>query len=325
MKRLIALFPLMMLTAAGPPAKPALRLAWPVDCVLGKSCAIQNYVDDDPGPAAVDFDCKHRTYSGHDGIDIRLTSMALERRGVNVLAAAPGQVLRVRDDMADRSIRDQSAGAVAGRECGNGLVIGHEGGWETQYCHMRRGSLAVRAGEQVKAGSVLGKVGLSGDTEFPHLHITVRKDGKAVDPFAYGAPAGGCASGQSLWSQTPAYRAGEVLVAGFAAGAVTMQGIQDNGADQPAHPSRMTPVVAFIQAIGLEQGDQQRLVLMGPDGATLAESTPPPLDHDKAQQMLFVGRGRVPPGGWPAGEYRATYTVTRNGRAVLNHVATIGL
>jgi murein DD-endopeptidase MepM/ murein hydrolase activator NlpD len=325
MKRLIALFPLALLTAAGPPAKPALRLAWPVDCVLGKSCAIQNYVDDDPGPAAVDFDCKHRTYAGHDGVDIRLISMALERRGVNVLAAAPGQVLRVRDDMADRSIRDQPAGAVAGRECGNGLVIAHGGGWETQYCHMRQGSLAVRAGEQVKAGAVLGKVGLSGDTEFPHLHLTVRKDGKAVDPFAYGAPARACAAGQSLWALTPAYRAGEVLVAGFAAGAVTMQGIQDNGADQPARPSRTAPLVTFVQAIGLEQGDVQRLVLTAPDGATLAESASPPLDHDKAQQMLFVGRGRVPPGGWPAGEYRATYSVTRNGRTVLNHVAKIRL
>lgn len=323
MKRLIALLPLTLLTAAGPAAMPSLRLAWPIDCILGRTCAIQNYPDDDPGPAATDYQCAHRTYPGHNGVDIRLTSMALERRGVNVLAAAPGTVLRLRDDMADISIRDQAAGAVAGRECGNGLVIAHADGWETQYCHMRQGSLAVRAGQQVAAGTMLGKVGLSGDTEFPHLHITVRKDGKVVDPFAYGAPAGACRAGASLWATTPAYRRGEVLVAGFASAAVTMRDVQENGADQPARPARSTPLVAFVQAIGLEQADRQRLVLTSPDGAVLADSAPPPLDHDKAQQLLFVGRGHVPPGGWPTGEYRAAYTVTRNGRIVLNHMAKI--
>lgn len=325
MRRWIALAPLALLTAAGPAAKPSLRLRWPVDCVLGQTCAIQNYVDDAPDAAVLDYDCKHRTYAGHDGVDIRLTSMALERRGVNVLAAAPGQVLRMRDGVEDRSIRDEAAGAVAGKECGNGLVIAHGDGWETQYCHMRQGSLVVRPGDKVEAGAVLGKVGLSGNTEFPHLHITVRKDGKAVDPFAYGAAPGACHAGQSLWAATPPYRAGEVLAAGFAAGPVTMRDVQDNGAEQPVRPSRTTPLVAFVQAIGLELGDRQRLALSGPGGEILAESAPPPLDHDKAQQLLFVGRGRVPAGGWPAGEYRATYGVVRNGKMVLTHIAKIVL
>jgi len=319
----IALLPLTLLTAAGPPAKPVFRMNWPVDCSLGQTCAIQNYVDDDPGPAARDYACKSRTYPGHDGVDIRLTSMAFERRGVNVLATAAGQVLRVRDGVEDRSIRDAPPGAVAGQECGNGVVIAHGDGWESQYCHMRRGSVAVRAGDQVQAGAVLGKVGLSGDTEFPHLHVTVRKDGKAVDPFAFGAPAGACRVGQSLWQQTPPYRNGEVLVAGFAAGAVQMRDVQDNGADVQPRPSRTTPIVTFVQAIGLEQGDLQRLTLIGPDGITLADNKAAPLDHDKAQQLLFAGRGRVPAGGWPAGEYRAIYSVTRNGKTVLTHLAKI--
>ena len=323
MRRYVALLPLMLLTAAAPSGKPGLRLAWPVDCRLGLTCAIQNYVDDDPGPAALDYDCKHRTYPGHNGVDIRLVSMALERRGVNVLAAAPGKVLRVRDGVDDRSIRDEPAGSVAGLECGNGLVIAHAEGWETQYCHMRRGSLAVRPGDQVRAGAILGKVGLSGDTEFPHLHITVRKDGRVVDPFAYGAAAGACHGGQSLWIATPAYREGEVLVAGFSTGPVAMRDVQENGADQQPRPSRTSPLVAFVQAIGLEAGDVQRLVLTGPDGGLVAQSSASPLDHDKAQQLMFVGRGQVPPGGWPAGEYRAAYTVTRGGKTVLTNIAKI--
>lgn len=325
MRRWAALAPLGLLGAAAPAPAPSFHLAWPVDCRRGQTCAIQNYPDDDPGPGARDYACHGRTYDTHDGTDIRLTSMALERQGVNVLAAAPGTVLRARDGVEDRSVRDQPPGAVAGQECGNGLVIDHGGGWETQYCHMRRGSLAVRPGDHVAAGAVLGKVGLSGNTEFPHLHLTVRKDGKAVDPFAFGATAGACRAGKSLWAHTPPYVEGQVLVAGFAAGPVQMRDVQEQGADQQPRPGRNTPVVAFVQAIGLARGDVQRLILIGPDGRALADNKAPPLDHDKAQQLLFAGRGRPPAGGWPTGEYRAFYSVTRNGRTILTHSADIRL
>jgi murein DD-endopeptidase MepM/ murein hydrolase activator NlpD len=308
--------------AAAAPAP--FKLAWPLACTLGQTCAIQHYVDDDPGPEAHDYACKGRTYPKHDGTDIRLTSMALERRGVNVLAAAPGTVLRVRDGVRDISMRDLPPGALANRECGNGLVIDHGGGWETQYCHLRQGSLVVRSGDTVVAGSVLGKVGLSGDTEFPHLHLTVRKNGKAVDPFAFGAPVGACRAGRSLWANTPPYREGQVLVAGFAAGPVEMNDVQDRGTDQP-RPDRNSPLVAFVQAIGLEAGDVQRLVLQGPDGAVLADGKQPPLDHDKDQQLQFVGRGHAPPAGWPAGQYRASYSVTRAGKIVITAVTRIML
>ena len=57
--------------------------------------------------------------------------------------------------------------------------------------------------------------------------------------------------------------------------------------------------------------------------SSLADNKAAPLDHDKAQQLLFAGRGRVPAGGWPAGEYRAIYSVTRNGKTVLTHLAKI--
>jgi hypothetical protein len=245
-----------------------------------------------------------------------VSSMAAQRRGVNVLAAAAGTVLRARDGVADRSIRDAPAGATAGQECGNGMVIDHGGGWETQYCHLARGSVVVRPGQQVQAGAVLGKVGLSGDTEFPHVHLTVRNNGKAVDPFAWGAPAGACRAGRSLWAATPPYREGEVLVAGFAGGPVTMAQVQDAGAEPTPRPGRGTALVAFVQAIGLQGGDVQRLLVQGPDGAVVADNRAPPLDRDKAQTLLFSGR-KAQPGGWQAGKYRAAYSVTRAGKVVV--------
>ena len=136
------------------------RFALPIDCVPGASCFVQNYVDHDPSPAWRDYACGARTYDGHDGTDFRVPSMAAVRAGVAVLAAADGVVAGVRDGMPDVSIRETGKEAVKDRECGNGLVLRHADGWETQYCHLAQGSVAVRRGQTVRAGERLGLVGL---------------------------------------------------------------------------------------------------------------------------------------------------------------------
>ena len=146
--------------------------------------------------------CGTLTYDNHNGTDFRLTSREAERAGVDVIAAAEGRIVSVRDGQPDVSVRANGKEAVRGVECGNGVRIAHSGGFETQYCHMARGSVRVQAGQAVKAGQPLGRVGLSGMTEYPHLHFTVRREGKVVDPFAYGASPGTCGEGNSLWEQS---------------------------------------------------------------------------------------------------------------------------
>lgn len=313
--------------AAAPSTAPELVL--PVACRIGQDCLIQSYVDHDPGPAATDYLCHGRTYQGHDGTDFRVDSMDRQRGGVSVLAAAAGTVLRIRNDVADISIRDPAAPPLAGQDCGNGLVIAHKDGWETQYCHMARGSVLVTPGQTVAAGARLGRVGLSGNTEFPHLHLTVRHDGQVVDPFADGARPGQCGGGRSLWRASTgiaqSYRRGAVLAAGFATGPVSMADATEHGAAQTPKPDRTAPaLVAFVQAVGLEAGDVQHLVLTDPAGAPLAENRAAPLDRDKAQTILFAGRRR--PGTiWPAGLYHARYSVFRNGRVLITRDIEIRL
>ncbi|WP_339253580.1 M23 family metallopeptidase [Sporosarcina sp. FSL W8-0480] len=46
--------------------------------------------------------------------------------------------------------------------------------------HMQKGSVKVVEGEEVKTGQLLGKVGNSGNTSEPHLHIHAELDGKGV-------------------------------------------------------------------------------------------------------------------------------------------------
>lgn len=306
------------------------RLSFPVACKIGETCEVQNYVDRDPGPGAKDYRCGPRTYEAHSGIDIRILDMAAQRAGVNVLAAAPGRVDRLRDGVMDISVKAVGAPPLAGQDCGNAVVIDHGGGWETQYCHLAKGSLKVKRGDAVVAGQPIAQVGLSGNTEYPHLHITVRHGGAVVDPFAPTAAAGSCdvkaTSAQGLWDAAAAkamsYKAGAVLNAGFSGGAVTQQAMHEG---QLAPAGSGAPVlVAYVRAIDLDKGDVQTLVLKDPGGGVINQSTIPALSGPKAEYMVYVGQKR-PVGGWPAGAYSATYVVTRNGAAVINRTFRIRL
>ena len=176
-------------------------LGLPLVCHLGETCWVANYVDVEPTEAARDFRCKGRTYNAHDGTDFAIRDRAVMEQGVTVIAAAPGTVLRVRDGVEDRALTDEgSKRAIAGRECGNGVVLEHDGGWQTQYCHLRRGSIRVRVGERVERGRPLGLVGLSGRTEFPHVHLTVRRNGQVIDPFTGRLQSAGCGGEEKpLW------------------------------------------------------------------------------------------------------------------------------
>jgi len=54
----------------------------------------------------------------------------------------------------------------------NVVMIDHGNGEHSEYAHLRQGSLAVKAGDTVKAGQLIGKVGNSGKSISPHLHFT---------------------------------------------------------------------------------------------------------------------------------------------------------
>lgn len=289
----------------------------PIACEIGRSCFIQNYYDDDPGPDAKDYQCGALTYDGHDGVDFRVPSIAAARAGVNVLAARDGKVLRLREDAPDRFAGPLDRAAVKDTECGNGMLIEHEDGWQSQYCHMARGSLTVKPGDQVKAGQTLGRVGMSGLTEFPHLHLTIRHNGKTVDPFAYGAAAGSCGGGTSLWSASLraefAYARSSIIHAGFSDAPVTVQALLD-GFEPPALTTRSPAIVAFITMIGLRKGDTQTLTVIDPSGRTMTESRVV-ADSNKAQWFMFTGKRRS--ADWAPGEYRAVYSLRDGDSTVL--------
>lgn len=221
--------------------------------------------------------------------------------------------------MDDVSVKVVGKAAITGRECGNGAVVEHGNGWSTQYCHMAKGSLKVKPGDSVNAGQALGLVGLSGNTEFPHLHFTVRHDGAVVDPFAEGAAKGECNFGRSLWqpaaSSTPNYRPNEIINAGFADRAVTMDEVEAGEPKRSVPGSQSAAIVAYVRAIGLQADDEQALELRSPEGQVVAEYHAPKLPRDQAQYFISAGRKRAG-STWPVGSYRATFVLRRHGAEI---------
>ncbi|MES1247916.1 MAG: peptidoglycan DD-metalloendopeptidase family protein [Actinomycetota bacterium] len=96
----------------------------------------------------------------HAGIDLPAPS------GTPVLAAAAGTVTW-----------------AAPRSGGWGLlvVLRHADGVRTLYAHLS--AIDVRVGDVVSGGTVVGRVGATGDATGPHLHFEVRVRGAAVDPL----------------------------------------------------------------------------------------------------------------------------------------------
>jgi murein DD-endopeptidase MepM/ murein hydrolase activator NlpD len=305
----------------GAVAEDAPRLSLPIRCEPQKTCFIQSLVDVDPSSGAQDYRCGTATYDGHKGTDFRVLSATAAKDGIEVLNSADGTVKGVRDGVEDAFVTASTRDAIAGRECGNGVVVDHGNGWESQYCHMKKGSVKVRTGDRVSRGDRLGLVGWSGLTQFAHLHLEVRKNGTPVDPFSGKSQTEACetepASGAGLWDEAAAraftYPDAVVLGAGFVADPAVVERLEID--DRPPLPVRTSDAILYyLRAANLKKGDRASFRLEGPSGL-LAEATLDPLDRPKAVFRPYVGKKR-PDTGWPAGTYIGSARILRDGKVI---------
>jgi murein DD-endopeptidase MepM/ murein hydrolase activator NlpD len=105
----------------------------------------------------------HRGRGFHPGVDIRAP------HGTPVRAAAGGTVV------------------YAGRYYAYGTIIDieHRDGSIGRYAHLSRVAPIVRQGGVVMPGEVIGNVGRTGRTTGAHLHVELRRNGRAVDPWPW--------------------------------------------------------------------------------------------------------------------------------------------
>ncbi len=310
--------------AAPAVADDLLKLGVPAGCTVGETCWIINYPDTTTAPPARDFRCGPRTYSNHNGTDFAVADRHAMEAGVPVLAAASGVVDSVRDGEFDGAYLELGLDAVARKECGNGVVLKHEGRWRTQYCHLRRDSVAVKPGQKVKSGQTLGLVGLSGRSEFPHLHLAVRRYGLPVDPFTAQTLGGGCGKdgGKPLWLSATGvdYRETAVYAVGVASRVPRADEIKADVSLPGARASGKTDLVGWGAAFGFAPGMRFLVELAAPDGTVLARHEDA-ADHPQAWRFSAAGR-RLPKNGWAPGTYRVTATMSRDGEVLSRKTAS---
>jgi murein DD-endopeptidase MepM/ murein hydrolase activator NlpD len=63
---------------------------------------------------------------------------------------------------------------------GNYIIIRHGENWASLYGHLSKFETALR--NRVRSGSLIGRVGSTGQSTGPHLHFELRQNGKAQDP-----------------------------------------------------------------------------------------------------------------------------------------------
>ncbi|MBR1224209.1 M23 family metallopeptidase [Bradyrhizobium sp. AUGA SZCCT0176] len=301
-----------------------MRLGLPVNCKMGLDCFVQQMPDIDPGQATLDPLCGQATYQGHTGWDIRLRTLSDIARDVPVISVADGTVSRIRD-----GIPDQIFDAANDRHdlhdmaCGNGIIIDHQGGLSSQYCHLKTGSLAVRSGMFVRKGERIGSIGSSGVAEFPHVHLSVRQDGKLVEPLTGKAlrsesPVCGDLSG-SLFDaaskralvQAPV----TILDVGLANAPPELGNLVRSGGP-PLATGGGNSTIAWVWAINVDQGSRFRIKLVGPGETTLIDHATTELPRRKANYLAYVGRKA----GVKAGTYLLSVEITDGEKRITSNI-----
>ena len=299
----------------------AFSLGLPLACEPEKTCWISNFVDHDPGKERRDYMCGTATYNvkskhglRHQGTDFAIRDLAEMNKGIDVIATAPGIVAGVRDDMKDTSSRQIDIKTLKGKFCGNGVAIKHADGFTSQYCHLRQGSITVKKGDRVTRGQQLGLVGLSGFTQYPHLHITVRRNKKIIDPFVGLNRYQTCGPGKRpLWNaETNAklrYGPSSLYMAGFAGEKPHHQKARA-GAYRETTINRTAPaLVLWVDMFQIRAGDKLAMVIIGPNGKTLHKNIRT-MKKNRARAFSFSGKKRKS-SPWPTGTYAGIIQLKR--------------
>ena len=304
----------------------AIELGMPLDCVLGQTCMIQNYVDADPDGRSRDFECGPLAYNNHQGTDFRLRNRAEISKGYAAIAAAPGVVAQVVDGQPDHGFEGAAENPLG---CGNAVMIDHGAGWVSQYCHLASGSIRVKRGQPVTEGAPLGTVGSSGGTDFPHLHYAIRRFGVTLDPFTGVSPTG-CEApdAKPLWKASTGLQYMPSALVGFGVTGVfpSLETVKRDHALLTPPSGSEAPVYVWLHLLGVRAGDSVRLMVFGPDGRPFASELFD-IDEDKTIYLANIG---VEPSdmdrkSWMKGAYKARATFFAGGEEALREEMTFTL
>ena len=98
--------------------------------------------------------------------------------GAPIYAPGAGKIVSMANNVPDNEFQDKhitspELPAGADPNLGNYVLIDHGKGEFSIFPHMMPGSVKVKAGQNVRQGEIIGRVGFSGDAIFPHVHYSL--------------------------------------------------------------------------------------------------------------------------------------------------------
>ncbi|MDP4709240.1 MAG: M23 family metallopeptidase [Rickettsiaceae bacterium] len=302
-------------------------LQFPLKCKLGEDCWIANLPRHYFEEKQLDFRCGPNTYNGHKGTDIALRDLQQMQKGVKVVAPISGVVQAKRNDIDDISVRHIGRASIKGIECGNGVVLSNDD-IEAQFCHMKKNSIRVSVGDKVKVGQVIGEVGLSGMTEYPHLHVSFREKledkTRELDPF-YGSQPDCGLPAKSMWQDAifmnQQARTGIIYNSGFVFELTNAEQIR-SGKYNVIQPETPQEFIGFVDMFSVDKGDKVELSIIDPGGEVLIAR-----EHKfgKYQARYFFYIGKNLRGKKLSGQYSLMIKYTHNTGVVENFIKKITL
>ncbi len=290
-------------------------LGLPVSCKVGVDCWVVKYFDHGQDDLAMDHKCGKRTLPHHHGIDLAVRDEFEISQGRYVVAAADGVVKTTRDGVKDRYWTPQNAHLTRGRECGNRVALNHGNNWYTDYCHLRRGSILVKPGDKVQKGQPIAMIGMSGKSQFPHVHFTVYFGKKRLDPFTGTTKNKDCGIiVKSLWDKATQqqfnYQPTVISDVGIAGSKAMVEDVLKGWYRSNLLSNTVPALGVWTIIYGLEKGDQVSMELRDPFDTVVAQNTNT-VKRDHARRYSFTGKRRQN-ALWPTGKYTATVTVIKS-------------
>jgi murein DD-endopeptidase MepM/ murein hydrolase activator NlpD len=264
---------------------------WPQGGLLDHDLYLANTVDLDDGPALRDPWCGSRTYDTHTGEDVTIRGFREQAIGVPVFAALDGRVRQVQEGQKDTNYGTQTL------PWDNHVEIDSGHRQVMIYGHLRRGSVRVKVGDWVVAGQQIGLTGSSGNSSWPHLHLTMIVADEPTDLWS------GPCNATSYWQVQPAIRT-DPFARDFTLSSHPFADHADLPWDEAVRTSTFAPGTQDLWFRSLlfnaEATGSQVVQLIRPDGSVaLADSAAPAWMRWRQTDAIWHERANLDvPGTW---------------------------
>jgi murein DD-endopeptidase MepM/ murein hydrolase activator NlpD len=104
-----------------------------------------------------------------------------DHNGTDFGGATGSPILAIENGIVEKAQGGCTEGnASCNGQRGNFVLIDHQNGYKSIYLHLSE--ILVQPGQKVKRGKMIGKMGNTGLSTGTHLHLSVTKNGKYINP-----------------------------------------------------------------------------------------------------------------------------------------------